>query len=1154
MTVSELCVKRPVFTTMLIALPVVLGLLAYSQMGVDLFPNVDLPIVTVTATRPGTSVEEMETGVTKAIEEAVNTISGIDELRSTTKEGITSVVITFLLEKNRDVAQQEVQGKINTILSRLPAGTDAPIVDKFDIDASPVMTVAVSGKRTLREVTEIADKQIKDSLSSLAGVGSVNLVGGRKRAIQVTVDAKKLEAYHLSIDQVRQALANQNLELPGGRVDEGPREPILRTMGRIENTSQFKDVIVANVGGQPIRVRDVGAVADDVEEARSLGRLDGDPSVLLVVQKQSGTNTVEVIDTVKKRLHDLETAFAAQGRGDLRLEVIRDQSRFINASLHEVKKHLVIGALLVMATILLFLRDWRTMLIAGLSIPVSLIATFMVMNWLGFTLNNISMLALVLAVGIVIDDAVVVHENIFRWMEEKGMNAWDAALGATREITLAVVATTLSLVVIFLPIAFMSGSVGRFFYSFGVTCAVAILCSMAVSFTLTPMLCSRFLKLSKHAREQGAGHHSGGVYGRFLERPYLSSLRWSLRHRWVVMLAAACVTLSLFPIRPLHYPGLFGMVGLDFLPKDDQSEFEIAITTPAGWTLERTDATFREIESELSKWPEVTNVLTTLGDTSGKVSKGQGDVTQGGIYVRLIDLDDRKTDPRLAATRTGSASSRTFSQFDIMARARTLLADYPDLRSSVQIPRAISSGTVNADVEMTLVGPDLSKLGEYADEMIAILRTNPGLADVDTTLALRKPELRVNVNRERASDLGVSIQSIASTLQTLVGGQIVSDYKDNQLGELYDVWLRAVGIDRDDPNAIRNLNIPSTKRMNNGASTADASASPSAADTRLIKLTNVATLTEDKGPAQIDRFARQRKITIVANLNGIATSDAVTAFEKAAKQLDHGKGLPPDYQLVAAGRAKTQSQSNAAFLMAFGFSFVFMYMILAAQFESFVHPITILLAVPLTIPFAILSLILTGQALTIYSILGVFLLFGIVKKNGILQVDYTNILRHRAALDPTEVPPGFREPILSHAGAERRELRDQGPAPDSRPSRLSPWQRFLSHQSPEKRTRTWAILEANRTRLRPILMTTLMLIAGMVPIALGQGPGSASRSSMAKVIVGGQALSLLLTLLVTPVAYSLFDDLSLWRRRRQSTLTATTDAPIPAAALEPVAR
>jgi HAE1 family hydrophobic/amphiphilic exporter-1 len=485
--------------------------------------------------------------------------------------------------------------------------------------------------------------------------------------------------------------------------------------------------------------------------------------------------------------------------------------------------------------------------------------------------------------------------------------------------------------------------------------------------------------------------------------------------------------------------------------------------------------------------------MTTIGDTTGRVSKAQGDVTQGSIYVRLVDLQDRK-----------HMIGRKFSQFETMSKARQFLVNYPDLRSSVQLPAAISTGTVNADVEMTLVGPDLAKLNEYADQIILTLRKNPGLADVDTTLALRKPEVRVEVNRERASDLGASIQTIASTLRVLVGGEIVSDFKDNQLGELYDVWLRAIPIDRIDPRTIANLTIPSTRT----------NSEPPTRSSQLITLSNLATLSEAKGPSQIDRFARNRKISIIANLNGAATSDAVNAFNQAAAQLEDGKGLPADYQLIPSGRAKTQAESNAAFLFAFLTSLLFMYMILAAQFESFVHPITILLAVPLTIPFAILSLILLGQALTIYSILGVFLLFGIVKKNGILQVDYTNILRHRAAEDPMEVPPTYR-------------TQDSGLS-----TQHSSWQRFLHRLSADKRTRTWAIMEANRTRLRPILMTTLMLIAGMIPIALGEGPGSASRASMAKVIVGGQAMSLLLSLLVTPVAYSLFDDLALLRRTK----------------------
>jgi HAE1 family hydrophobic/amphiphilic exporter-1 len=1125
-TLPELCVRRPVFATMLILFPLTMGIMSYFRMGVDLFPNVDLPIITVTTTRPGTSVEEMETGVTKRIEDVVNTVAGIDELRSTTKEGISSVVVQFLLEKNRDVAQQEVQGKINTILSQLPSGTETPIVDKFDIDASPVMTIAVSGRRSLREVTELADKQIKDSLSSLDGVGQVTLVGGLKRAVQVTVDAKRLEAFNLSIDEVRQSLARQNLELPGGRVDQSSRELILRTMGRIQETSQFKDVIVANLNGQPIRVKDLGSVEDSYEEPRSVGRLDGNPSVLLTVQKQSGTNTVAVINTIKKKFAQLQLAYQEEGKSDIRFEIIRDNSRFINASLHEVQKHLLLGALLVSLTILLFLRDWRTMLIAATSIPVSLISTFMVMNWMGFTLNNITMLSLVLAVGIVIDDAVVVHENIFRWMEEKGYSAWDASLGATKEIALAVLATTFSLVVIFLPIAFMSGRVGRFFFSFGVTTAVAILMSMLVSFTLTPMLCSRFLKLSDKMKAQGASHHSGGAYGTLVERPYLWILRWSMRHRWVIVLATILVTCSVVPLGK--------MVGKDFLPKDDQSEYEIAITTPAGWTLTRTDAAFREIEEKLRALPQVANVMTTIGDTTGKVTKAQGDVTQGSIYVRLVDLEARKEFNR------EHGIDKPWDQFTVMGGARKLMAHYPDLRSSVQIPAAISSGTVNADVEFTLVGPDLRKLSEYSDKIIDKLRVDHGLTDVDTTMALRKPEMRVDIDRDRASDQGVSVQTIASTLGVLVGGNIVSDYKDNNLGELYDVWLRARGIDRDNASAVARLKIPSTK-------------------SGLIELGNVARLHFDTGPAQIDRFARQRKISLIANLiTGDPkgnTNNAIQEFDKAFRELNP----PADYQLIASGRAKTQNESNAAFFIALLMSLVFMYMILAAQFESFIHPITILLAVPLTIPFALLSLIALGQALNIYSILGVFLLFGIVKKNGILQIDYTNVLRARAAKDPREVAEPFltvgeraaAENGLPHGPVDHAAANGNGDNGRSAYPVNSRWKggwwRWALRGDYDHRVRHWAILEANRTRLRPILMTTLMLIAGMVPIALGAGPGAGSRASMAKVIVGGQALSLLLSLLVTPVAYSLFDDLTLWRKRARERRAARSTGRIRAA-------
>ncbi len=1106
MSLPAVCIRRPVFTTMLVLLPVVLGAMAYFRMGIDLFPNVEFPNIIVSTARPGASVDEMEIGVTKLVEESVNTIAGIDELRSTTREGLSVVTIQFVLEKNRDIAQQEVQGKINTIISRLPTGTETPVVDKFDIDAIPVVQIAVSSPRSLRELTELADKRIKDSLSSLSGVGSVVVVGGERRAVNITIDAQKLQGYGLSIDQVRQALVSQNLELPGGRVDQSSRELVLRTMGRVESVEAIDNLIVAQPAGTPpiylwqlaperpagpdgIRPRPVAAV-DGVEEPRTLARLDSKNTVFLVVQKQSGTNTVAVIDGIKAKLKIVEEGLAGEGRSDVKFEVIRDQSRFINASLHEVKTHLVLGAILVMLTILLFLRDWRTMLMAGVAIPVSLISTFFVMWMLGMTLNNITMLALVLSIGIVIDDAVVVHENIFRWMEEKHMSAFQAALGATKEIALAVMATTFSLVVIFLPIAFMSGRVGRWFSSFGITCAVAILVSLLVSFTLTPMLCSRFLRLSASA--QKGNHHSGGIYGRFVESPYMSILHWALRNRWVVMVSALAVTLTIFPLpfgRLLsfgsgtlaakldwaNYPGLFKIVGNEFLPKDDQSEFEIAITTPEGWTLSQSDHVFTRIESwvrdklidEKTGKPLAVNVLTTIGDTSGKNARGQGDVTQGSVYVRLIDLEDR-----------GKNGLPKFDQFEVMGRVRKMLAADPEfatLRTSVQVPSGISGGGRQQDIEYNLVGPDLERLIGYSDQIAEQLRHTPGFLDVDTSIALRQPELRVNVDRQRAADLGVSIETISATLRTLVGGQIISDYKDASVGEQYDIWLRAQGVDRSDPSAIANLTIPSPRGP--------------------IPLASVATLDEARGPSKIERFARQRKLSIIANLVGLPVDRAAEKIDRISKDMH----MPADYQLIPAGRAKVQNESNAAFLLAFGTSMVFMYMILAAQFESFIHPITILMAIPITIPFALISLIVLGQPLSLYSILGLFLLYGIVKKNGILQVDYTNVLRARARENPAELPP---------------ELRDQ--PPDGKP------------------IRRWAILEANRTRLRPILMTTLMLVAGMIPIALGRGPGAATRASMAKVIVGGQALSLLLSLLVTPVGYSLFDDLRKKFARRES--------------------
>ena len=739
---------------------------------------------------------------------------------------------------------------------------------------------------------------------------------------------------------------------------------------------------------------------------------------------------------------------------DIQVEILRDQSRFIRNSINEVKIHLLLAALLVSLTILIFMRDWRTTVIASLSIPCSILGTFVLMDAMGFTLNNITLLGLILAIGIVIDDAVVVHENIFRFMEEKRVPARQAASEATGEIALAVIATTLSLMVIFIPVAFMGGRVGRFFSSFGFVVGFALLMSMFVSFTLTPMLCSRFLRMPA-ADQRGS---KSGLFWRLTEWGYLACLRWSLKHRWVIVLASLLVFLST--------PIIYGALGKDFVPRDDQSEFELVATLPEGYTLSRGDEVMGEVERRFRRLPGVLETYTVIGETSARISKGQGDVTKGSVYVRLADLADRPFIPFVylgnpetgigkilnQAARSVGFGRLSYSQFDVMAKAREVLEDYPDLRAAVQDVSAFQgSGFRQVEIDFNLRGPDMAKLGDYSAQIASWMKEQGYFVDVDTSLSLRKPELRIRPDRERLSDLGVSIESVSSSVNILVGGLPITKYRE--FDELYDVWLRADRDFRGDPEAITRLTVPSTKTS-----------------TGVARLGTVVRLERALGPNTIDRFGRQRQVVISANLEGNSLGEAVVSLGDFVKTMD----LPPQYRWEFIGRAKTLAESNSNFAIAFGLAFLFMYMILAGQFESFVHPISILMALPLTIPFALLSLWLLRTNLDIYAMFGLFMLFGIVKKNGILQIDYMNTLRDRGL------------------------------------------------------PRTRAIIEANATRLRPIMMTTIMLLAAMVPMALGQGPGANTRAGMAKLILGGQLLSLLLTLLLTPIAYSLWEDLGDW--------------------------
>jgi len=1058
MSISDVCIKRPVFTWVLVAIPVVMGLVAYGSLGVDLFPDVDFPVCTVTTVLPGASVEEMETSVTKPVEDIINTVSGIDELRSTTMEGVSVVTVQFQLSKNGNVGTQEVRDKVNTILSDLPDGTEAPIIDKFDTGSMPVLTIAVSGRRDFREVTEMARRKIKERLETVNGVGAITLVGGRTRAMNVVVDTNKLAAYNLSVEDVRSALVRQNLEVPGGRVDQGPRELVLRTLGRLNTAAEFNAMIIANRNGYPIRLRDVGRAEDSNEEPRTLARLDGKNAVSLVVQKQSGTNTVKVVDDLKERLAEIKPTLPP----DIETVIIRDNSRFIKKSIEEVKFHLLLAAVLVSMTILLFIRDWRTTLIATLAIPTSIVPTFLFMSYMGFTLNNITMLGLILAIGIVIDDAVVVHENIFRHMEENGMDAMEASRVGTREIALAVMATSLSLVVIFLPIAFMGGIVGRFFSSFGYTVAFAVVMSLFVSFTLTPMLCSRFLKLEPG--EAGHAKSKDGFIYKLVDSGYGLSLRWALRFKWAIVAIAFMVTFA--PIcgpvggaipgpawlkSGLKAIGAPFAPGFNLIPRDDQSEYEVTLTTPEGYSLDRASKVFTEIEGRLRELPGTEHLFTQIGQTTGgRVVKGEGDVTNGTIYVRITDLEERTAGPpprgwwdlpRIAYNLWYGSS---YTQFAVQQQARNILKDYPDLRASVNDVSAFQGGRRPQTFQVNLAGPDLNQLDRYANELIRRLKEKPGLVDIDTSLSLRKPEVQVIVDREAASDLGIPVVTVADSLRVLVGGLPVTKFRDGD--EQYDVWLRARPEERSTTQGLYDLTLPS----------------PTAG---LVKLTSLARLRDERGPTEIERLTRERIVTVLGNPDTIPLGEAVS---RAGKIIEEMK-LAPGYSVVFTGQAKTMAETGYYFVIAFVLSGLFMYLIIAAQFESWTQPLSILSALPVTVPFGLLSLVLFQTPMDLYGMFGLFMLVGIVKKNGILQVDATNQLRAR--------------------GLPRHD----------------------------------AIVEANHTRLRPILMTTVMLVAAMVPIAIGRGPGAGARASMAKVIIGGQVLSLVLALLVTPVFYALID-------------------------------
>jgi len=1025
MVLSDLSIKRPVFAAVMVLALVTVGAFSYRWLSVEMYPNVEIPVISIVTKFPGASPESVEREVSKRIEEAVNSISGVKHIYSYSREGVSVVTVEFRLEEKLNDVAQEARAKVSGIRSELPKGIEEPIIQKLDFNAMPVVSLAMqSTNLSPRDLTVLVEKRIKRRFESIAGVGKVDLVGSAKREVNVIIDPGRLEALGMGVESVINGLKSENVNTPLGRLNREGTEYPLRVSGKPSRVEEFRNMVIAERSGRPIRLSEVAEVRDGAEEERSLGLVNGVPAVALDILKQSGANVVEVVDAVKKMTAELQ----AELPPGTSLTVVRDGSIATRESLQDVRQTLILGGILTVLIVFCFINSWRSTVITGLTLPISVISSFIVMKFLGMSLNMMTMMALSLAIGLLIDDAIVVRENIVRHLE-RGEDHLEAARNGTSEIGLAVFATSMSIVAVFVPVAFMKGIVGRFFFQFGITVAFAVLVSLFVSFTLDPMLSSRWHDpaIERKGSRRGLARLLEKFNDHFdrVAEGYRRIIGWALDNRKKVMSIAVVVFIG----------GTVAFISLEssFIPDFDRGEFQVSFKTAPDASLAESRDRLQAMLAAVQNIPEVDHTYATIG------AGDSGTVRSGVLYVKLKERSERK--------RHQNAVQQEF---------RSRLMRVPGVIISIE--EVGSAGGGAKPLQVNLRGTDIARLKEYAahlrDEMYKI----KGIVDAEISLEHDIPEYRLTVDRDKALNAGVMTDDIVRMVSALVGGEVVSTYEDED-GDAVDIRVRLPERLRQNPDQVKNLRLAVPNR--NG---------PAA----LLPLENLVSYDAHATPSEINRQELTRQVSISANLDGLPVGTAVERVKAASKRIE----MEPGYRLVFSGEAEDMAESFRYMAEALLLAVLFVYFILAAQFESFFEPLAIMFSLPLSIVGMAGMLYVTGDTINIMSLIGLIMLMGLVTKNAILLVDYAKVLRSR--------------------GMERRE----------------------------------AVIVAGRTRLRPIVMTTLAMIFGMLPLALAIGAGAEMRAPMARAVVGGLLTSTLLTLLVVPVMYTILDDFGSWIRGR----------------------